>query len=156
MWLGQSNYVESEYYHIIAADMRKDVWKEHIAPEQDAIIVLEGVSMYFKPDELANLLSSLADYFKSVCILMDCYTEKAAKVSKYKNPINEVGVTVVYGCDDPVGLAKKSGLEFKKEYDMTPQKYINELQGMERKIFKNLFAGSFAKSMYRMYEYTSI
>ncbi|MBQ2288936.1 MAG: class I SAM-dependent methyltransferase [Lachnospiraceae bacterium] len=147
-------YVESKYYHMIAADMRKDTWKEHIAPEQDAIIVLEGVSMYFKPDELVNLLSSLSGHFKSVCILMDCYTEKAAQVSKYKNPINEVGVTVVYGCDDPVGLADKSGLKFEKEYDMTPQKYINELQGMERKIFKNLFAGSFAKSMYRMYEFS--
>ena len=84
---------------------------------------------------------------------MDCYTEKAAKVSKYKNPINDVGVTTVYGYDNPEELAGKSGLAFVKEHDMTPRKYIDELQGMERKVFKTLFAGKIAKSMYRMYEY---
>lgn len=45
------------------------------------------------------MLSTLAKHFKLVKILMDCYTEKAAKVSKYKNPINDVGVMIVYGYD---------------------------------------------------------
>ena len=30
---------------------------------------------------------------------MDCYTVLAAKMSKYKNLINDVGVTKVYGID---------------------------------------------------------
>lgn len=50
-------------------------------------------------------------------------------------------------------VAKKSGLVFVNEYNMTPQKYIDELRGAERLIFKNLFAGKIAQSMYRMYEY---
>ena len=32
---------------------------------------------------------------------MDCYTGFAARASKYKNPINDVGVSVVYGIDEP-------------------------------------------------------
>lgn len=84
---------------------------------------------------------------------MDCYTERAAKASKYKNPINDVGVTVVYGYDMPQELAKKSSLLFEREHDMTPQKYIDELHGTDRIIFKHLFAGKVAKSMYRMYEF---
>lgn len=32
---------------------------------------------------------------------MDCYTTFAAKASKIKNPINDVGMTTVYGIDDP-------------------------------------------------------
>ena len=146
-------YAETDTYHMLAADMRTDAWKEYIEAGQKAIIVLEGVSMYFNPEELNELLSNLAKHFDSVKILMDCYTERAAKVSKYKNPINDVGVTTVYGYDKPEELAGKSGLVFVKEHDMTPRKYIDELQGMERKVFKTLFAGKIAKSMYRMYEY---
>lgn len=60
----------------------------------------------------------------------------------------------MYGYDNPEGLAKDSGLVFVKEYNMTPQKYIDELHGLESIIFKNLFAGRIAKAMYRMYEFT--
>lgn len=146
-------YEEIDYYHMLATDMRNDEWKKHIKTNQNAIVVLEGVSMYFKPEELHGLLSNLSGHFNSVSILMDCYTEKAAKVSKFKNPINDVGVTIVYGYDNPEELAEKSGLVFVKEYNMTPQKYIDELRGAERIVFKNLFAGKIARSMYRMYEY---
>lgn len=60
---------------------------------------------------MVELLSNLCWYFKTIKLLMDCYTEHAAKASKYKNPINDVGVTVVYGYDNPQGLVKKSGQE---------------------------------------------
>lgn len=146
-------YTETETYHMLAVDMRTNEWKYHIEADQDAIIVLEGVSMYFEPEELNKLLSNLVNHFKSINILMDCYTEKAAKISKHKNPINDVGVVTVYGYDKPEELASKSGLVFTKEYHMTPQKYIDELQGMERAVFKTLFTGKIAKSMYRMYEF---
>lgn len=146
-------YKESEKYRMVSADMRTLEWKKYIDASQDAIIVLEGVSMYFAPEELHNLLVNFSEYFNSVKILMDCYTERAAKASKYKNPINDVGVTTVYGYDNPEELAKQSGMVYVKEHDMTPQKYIDELQGIEKKIFGKLYAGKIAKSLYRMYEF---
>ena len=115
-------YEETDHYHMLAIDMRSDKWKSYIKSNQDAIIVLEGVSMYFEPTELLNLLSSLSEHFDAIKILMDCYTEKAAKVSKYKNPINDVGVTTVYGYDNPKELAERSGLVFMNEYNISPQK----------------------------------
>ena len=36
---------------------------------------------------------------------------------------------------------------------MTPQKYIDELNGFEKFIFAKLYAGSFSKKLYRLYEY---
>lgn len=148
-------YAETKNYHMLSADMRKMEWKKHIEGNQNAIVILEGVSMYLKPEEFVKLLSTLLEHFQSVKLLMDCYTEYAAKVSKYKNPINDVGVTMVYGYDNPQELAKKSGLIFEQEYNMTPQKYIDELHGMEKRIFQHLFAGKIAKLMYRMYEFKS-
>ena len=78
----------------------------------------------------------------------------AAKASQYKNPVNDVGVTQVYGLDDPTILCSED-LSFVKEHEMTPQALINELQGMERQVFRSLYAGAVAKKMYRLYEYRS-
>ncbi len=146
-------YAETKFYHMLPADMRSMEWKNSIECNKDAIVILEGVSMYFQPKELIALLSNLCQHFNSVKLLMDCYTKRAAKASKYKNPINDVGVTVVYGYDAPLELAEKSGMLFEREHGMTPQKYIDELHGTDRIIFKHLFAGKIAKSMYRMYEF---
>lgn len=146
-------YAETDFYHMISVDMREEAWKKEIEAGCDAIVIIEGVSMYFKPEELTDMLSGLAGHFKSVRILMDCYTKKAARVSKYRNPINDVGVTLVYGYDNPQELAEAAGLTFIKEGDMTPEQYVNELHGLEKSIYKTLCAGAIARSLYRMYEF---
>lgn len=144
-------YAESGNYRMIPADMRREDWKQHI-PGGDAIIVMEGVSMYFRPEELEGLLKSLAGHFASVHILMDCYSSFAARASKYKNPINEVGVTTVYGMDGPEALARVEGLTYVKEHSMTPVRLMNQLKYAERIVFSNLYAGRLAKKLYRLYE----
>ena len=146
-------YRETEFYHMLPADMRSPAWKSSIAGDKNAIIILEGVSMYFNPEELTGLLSDLSQHFCRIKLLMDCYTKRAAKASRYKNPVNDVGVRLLYGYDDPRELANASGLHFDGERCMTPQAYINKLTKSEKFIFQRLFAGKFAKSLYRMYEF---
>ena len=151
----QKHFEEGNGYHMLAADMRQEGWKAAV-PGGKAIIVMEGVSMYFRPEELEALLKSLASYFESVDLLMDCYSVFAAKASRYKNPINDVGVTQVYGMDEPKALAEKTGLTYAREHDMMPCKLIAKLTATERLMFSNLYAGRFARSLYRMYEFLSI
>ena len=146
-------YQEDESYHMIESDARKNAWIPVLPESKNAIIVMEGVTMYFKPEELKQLLKDLTNHFNQVSILMDCYTNFAAKASKYKNPINEVGVTEVYGVDDPRTLEEGTGLSYVKEHNMTPDELVDELTGFEKAIYKKVFAGSFSKKMYRMYEY---
>ena len=143
-------YSETGFYHMLSADMRTDKWKSSIEHNRNAIVILEGVSMYFQPEELITLLSDISQYFNSVKLLMDCYTERAAKASKYKNPVNDVGVTVLHGIDDPRILEKDTGLVYIREHDLTPDTMIDKLSGMEKVIFKKLFAGKFAKKIYNI------
>ena len=140
-------YQETEGYRMISADITDPHWLEQL-PKGKAIVLMEGVSMYLSPEKLKQALERMAAHFESVHLLMDCYTTFAAKASRYRNPINDVGVTKVYGMDDPTTLDG-----FIREHDMTPQDLIHELQGMERKIFQTLYAGGVAKKMYRLYEY---
>ena len=145
-------YLESTDYQMLAADVRDPQWLAGIPERKSAIVVMEGVSMYLTGDERRELTASLCAHFGRVRLLMDCYTEMAAKMSKYKNPINDVGVTEVHGMDDPK-LCQHDDFLFTKEHPMTPQKYIDELNGAEKWIFEKLYAGNFSKKLYRLFEY---
>ena len=145
-------YTETENYRMLSRDIRKDEWLSDIPKTTKAIVLMEGVSMYLSFSELKNMLSLLCDHFGDVSVLMDCYTVFAAKMSKYKNPINDVGVTEVFGIDNPCSLQGK-GLLYVQEHTMIPARYVDELRGMEKKIFRRLYAGNFAKKLYKLFEF---
>ena len=148
-------YSESDNYKMIAGDARDQNWLQSIPEKKQAIIVMEGISMYLTSEELRELTIRLCNHFEQLVLLMDCYTTLAAKMSRYKNPINDVGVTKVYGIDDP-GMLKSDKFVHVKEHEMTPKKYIDKLTGVERFIFGKLYAGSFSKKLYRLYEYKKV
>ena len=145
-------YAENSNYQMLAGDVRESKWLEKIPERKNAIVVMEGISMYLTFEELNRLTFDLCEHFEGVSLLMDCYSTLAAKLSKYKNPINDVGVTKVYGLDEPA-LLEQDKFVFVQEGDMTPQKYMNELKGAEKYIFKKLYAGGFSKKLYRLFEY---
>ena len=145
-------YVETDDYKMIAGDVRDCGWLTAIEENKSAIVIMEGVSMYLTVDEMRNLADRLCTHFESIMLLVDAYTSFAAKMSKHRNPINDVGVTKVYGIDTPQDYQCEK-LTFVKEHTMTPQKYVDELKGLEKFIFANLYAGSFSKKLYRLYEY---
>lgn len=146
-------YEESEDYHMVEGDAREEAFFEKLPSVKEAIVVMEGLSMYLSPEELQKTLQRISTHFDKVALLMDCYTVFAAKASKYKNPINEVGVTQVYGIDDPEEILVDTGFVYLKEHDMTPEHMINELAGMEKAIFRKVFAGEASRKLYRLYEY---
>ena len=148
-------YCESADYQMLAADVRNCDWLTNIPEKRRAIVVMEGVSMYLTANELQALTTSLCAHFEQISLLMDCYTVLAAKLSQYKNPINDVGVTKVYGVDDPA-LFQNGELAYVKEHTMTPQHFIDELHGIEKYIFRKLYAGSFSKKLYRLFEYKKV
>lgn len=145
-------YSETAHYQMLAGDVREEEWLTKIPECNFAIVVMEGVNMYLTNEEMRGLMDRLCAHFEKLVLLVDCYTPLAAKMSKYKNPINDVGVTKVYGVENPQDL-QSAELIYVGEDSMTPQKYVDELQGMEKFIFSKLYAGSFAKKLYRLFEY---
>ena len=148
-------YSESANYRMIAGDVRDGNWLTSIPEKKCAIVVMEGVSMYLTIEDMRNLTDSLCAHFEKIALLVDCYTSFAAKMSKHRNPINDVGVTEVYGIDDPQDYQSEI-FAFEKEHVMTQQKYIDELTGIEKYIFGKMYAGSFSKKLYRLFEYRKV
>ena len=146
-------FAEAEQYHMIGSDIREEAWLSGIPADRTAIIVMEGISMYLKPEELRLVLKRWKSHFGEVRILMDTYTVFAAKATKYKNPINEVGVTEVFGFDDPREPEQGTGIRFVQAHAMTPDWLIQQLPKGEQGFFRRMFAGKTAKRIYRLYEY---
>ena len=144
-------FTESDNYKMLPGNAVECDWIEEIDSDS-LIVIMEGVSMYIPEEALRGMFLKIGERFEKVALLTDCYSTFAAKMSKYRNPINDVGVSLVYGIDDPERLSVEN-LEFLAERKMTPKEYINELSGMEKKIFGKLYAGKFAKKLYRLYEY---
>lgn len=148
-------YQETELYKMICADITDKAFYNTLPLSNHAIVVLEGVSMYLTNEQLKELFNNLSSRFERLSVLVDCYTPFAVKMSKIKNPINEVGVRKVYGVESPKVLENGTALKFKKEHEITPDYLIDGLTGMEKAIFKRLYAGKTSKKLYKLYEYES-
>ena len=118
-----------------------------------AVVVMEGVSMYLPEEKLRGFFAALQEKYKTLRILMDVYTGFGAKASKYKNPVNDVGVTQLYGIDDPGDVTEGMNIRFVQEHSFTPESLVNELKPVERAVFRLLFTGRAYGKIYRLLEF---
>ncbi|NLM00703.1 MAG: class I SAM-dependent methyltransferase [Treponema sp.] len=150
--LRKKYFSENEKYKMIEFDATKLEMIEKLPDAKVVIVVFEGISMYLKNQELNAFIKVISEKYKLVRMLMDVYTDFGAKVSKYKNPINDVGVTTVWGIDNIETVLEGTNLKCKAEHTMTPEKMINELPGYDKHFFKLLFTGKLYRKIYRLYE----
>ena len=149
-------YQEFSSYHMMELDAT-DTKKINELPEGNTVIVvLEGISMYLTNDQLKALIAALRQKYLYVHVLLDVYTQFGARASEKKNPINDVGVTKVYGVDDIDAICEGTGLMKTAEHSFTPKHLIDELKPVERGFFKMLFTGKTYGRIYRLFELKSI
>lgn len=154
--LRKKYYAENEAYHMLEMDASKSEQIESLPESETAVVILEGISMYLTNKEVNSLFRALEKKYACIHILMDVYTVFGAKASKYKNPVNDVGVTKLYGIDDIQDLLKNTEIKLKSEHSFTPDELVNELKPSERVMFKMLFAEKLYRKIYRLYELEKI
>ena len=108
--------------------------------------------MYLPHDQLRGLFQVLRAKCQKLHILMDIYTEFAAKASKYKNPVNDVGVTQLYGIDDIGSILAGLDLRLIKEHSLTPVELVDQLKPFDKAFFRFMFTGSLYRKLYRLLE----
>lgn len=145
-------YAQTDQYKMVGLDASNIDEIALLPNAEEAIIIMEGISMYLSKEKLFSLLTCLRKKYKKVHLLMDVYTEFGAKASKYKNPVNDVGVQKLYGIDDIDKLLIDTELKVIKEHSFTPNHLVNELKGLEKLFFKFMFTGKLYSKIYRLYE----
>lgn len=62
-------YHETADYHMIGADVRDSYWITQLPKVKHAVIVMEGVSMYLRPEELSALLCDIGHHFSHIHLI---------------------------------------------------------------------------------------
>lgn len=148
-------YDETERYHMTAFDASDPDQISSLPESGTAIVVLEGLSMYLTNEQVRGLFRALEARYANVRILADFYTKFGAKASRFKNPVNDVGVTRLYGIDDPAKILQGLRIHVQKEYSFTPARLIDELTPADRIIFRLLFTGGMYRRIYRLFSFTT-
>ncbi len=148
-------YTETAHYHMTGLNAAETRQISDLPGSNTAIVVLEGLSMYLTNKQLHDFLDALQTKYHNLHILMDVYTVLGAKASKYKNPVNDVGVTALYGIKDISEILDGTGIRLKDEHSFTPAYLVKELKPYERALFRVLFADSIYRRIYRLYELTA-
>lgn len=149
-------YKEFENYHMVYFDACESEQVRNLPDSNRAVVILEGISMYLKNKQLNAFFKALSEKYKSLNILMDVYTVWGAKASKYKNPINDVGVTTVWGIDDIQKVLADTEIICKEEHSLTPDFLVKELKPSEQLFFKTVFSKRIYRKIYRLYELEKI
>ncbi len=145
-------YEETDRYKMVGLDA-SNIRDIDLLPNADkVVIVMEGISMYLTKEKLLGLLKHLGEKYNEVHLLMDVYTEFGAKASRYKNPVNDVGVQKLTGIDNIHKLLIDTKLKVIKEYSFTPEYLVNELKGFEKLFFEFMFTGRLYSKIYKLYE----
>ena len=148
----KKHFRETGTYRMTALDASRPEQVEALPDRDTAIVVLEGISMYLENSQVRGLLQALEGKYRKLHVLMDAYTGFGVKASKYKNPVNEVGVTRLYGIDEIGSVTGGLRIRFVKEHSFTPAALVNELAPPDRFIFRLLFTGRLYRKIYRLYE----
>lgn len=145
-------YTETDSYSMKSLDASNQNDLYALPDATCVIVVLEGISMYLTNSQLSQMFRILSEKYQEVHILLDVYTEFGAKASKYKNPVNDVGVSTLYGRDSVKPFLKGTKLAFAAEHSFTPACLVDELTGFEKGFFKWMFTGKMYRKIYRLYE----
>ena len=145
-------FEESGNYRMAALDAAQSGQVKELPDNGTAIVILEGLSMYLTKEQLHDFFAALREKYMNIYILTDIYTEFGAWASKYKNPVNDVGVTKLYGIDDIGEVIRGLKIRFVKEHTFTPAALVNELKPVDRAFFRLLFTCRIYRKIYRLIE----
>lgn len=146
-------YKETEKYKMIGKSVTDLSWLDEIdLDNQSVLIVAEGLTMYLSEQELQQLIKGLNSKFSNATIVFDAYSKQAVKGSKMKNPVNQMNANIKWGMNNPDDFNKLNhNLKFIKEYLIRHKE--NNLKGMTKFIFDNLYCGKISESLYKIYEF---
>lgn len=149
--LRRKYYEENVHYAMLSSSATDYSWLDSVDYSNENVLVLaEGLSMYLSEKDIKNLIERFRSKFNKTLFVFDAYSTFASKMSRYKNPINNVDAKIDFAMDDPK-LLENSNAKCVLNSDIIQKKYIDRLKGADKFRFK--FMGRAGKNMYRIFGY---
>ena len=145
-------YEEDSKHKMIGSSVLDYKWLEKIKTNDNIMVVAEGLTMYLSEEEIKELVAQINNKLGDVHLLFDAYSKKGVKSSKIKNPVNQMNAEVKYGIDNPEDfLQLNNNLEYVATHLI--RKEDDNLHGLTKLIFNNLYCGKLSQSIYKIYEF---
>ncbi len=149
--LRKKYYTENEFYTMIPSSVTDSSWLDRIDyTNENVLIIAEGLSMYLTENDMKNLIENFGRKFSKTTFIFDAYSPFAAKMSKYKNPINNIDAKIDFAMDNPE-ILETDNAKCVLNNDIILKKYVDKLKGVDRIRFT--FMGGAGKNMYRIFGY---
>ncbi len=149
--LRKKYYSENDNYRMISSSVTDFSWLDKVEYQNGYVLILaEGLSMYLSESDMKNLMDNFRKKFKKSIFIFDAYSPFASKMSKYKNPINNVDAKIDFAMNDPK-ILENDNMKCVLNNDIIQAKYVNKLKGTDKIRFK--FMGNAGKNMYRIFGY---
>lgn len=145
-------YTQDKKHKMIGSSVLEYSWLDQINHLDNVLIVAEGLTMYLSKEEIKSLIAHINEKFGDAHLLFDAYSKNGIRGSKIKNPVNQMNAKIKYGFANPDEFLT---LNSKLEYVATHliKKDDNNLHGLTKFIFNNLFCGKISQSLYKIYEF---
>lgn len=148
--LRRTYFPENDCYHLIAAPALPADWLAGLPACDHALVIAEGLSMYLSEADMRALMAALRSHFGETEFVFDAYSPLAARLSRWKNPINAVDAHIDFAMSDPALLAGE-GVACTLNSDIITPDMIGRLRGVDRLRFR--FMGRAGRSFYRIFGY---
>lgn len=145
-------YKESKVYEMISSSVTDYKWLDEIELNDNVLIVAEGLTMYLEQSEISELLEKISNKFKSVYLIFDAYSKRGVKLSKIKNPVNQMEAQIKYGFNNVEEFLMLNDKLEHLQTHLIKQK-ANNLKIMRKFIFNHLYCGKVSQSIYKIYEF---
>jgi len=145
-------YNTNNKYKMIDSSVTNYKWIDKINASENILVIMEGLTMYLSEEEIKELLNQLNKKFKNIHLLFDAYSKKGVKYSKIKNPVNKMNAKIKYGINNPKEfLQLNNKLKYINTHKIKKDK--NNLHGITKIIFNNIYCGKISQSLYKIYEF---
>ena len=90
-------FAEQERVNLIAKSALDSTWPKEVEKRETTIILIEGMLMYLKEEEVKKLLGIIKDNFHDVIILAELMPTQSSKISKYHDTVKNTNATFKWG-----------------------------------------------------------
>lgn len=144
-------YTETDKYRMIPSSATELSWLDKIEyNNEDVLVIAEGITMYLTEYEMKALFEAFKSKFQKTLFVFDAYSGFAARMSKYKNPVNSVNAKICFSMDSS-DIFEQEGISCIMNNDIIRKEYIDKLSGIYKMRFR--FMRKFGSNLYRIYGY---
>lgn len=147
-----------DHVKMIGSSVTEQDWIETLPPDSGPVlVVMEGLLMYLRPEEISLLFQSLSGKYSDCTFLFDAYSHLTVKGSRFQPSLSKTKAEIHWGMDRAEELsALCPNLKLQRKLYLTDAPEIKALPGYFRWMFHTAGRFSAAREAHRIFVFRTV